>query len=1376
MARGKPLTGKTKPGVDAAAGVDSETGFESALLNADTIAQVAGVILRHVASRFGCDVLRLSWVLGEAGDAQHGSFPETPAAPSEAAMIDEALAVGEARTLLSGTRFRVASAFQSKELRAVLVTEWPDDAGALMAATPAWRNVLQLGVLRLRRAVQSARRQLAMEGLEKSARLQRALYTIADVAGSNELDMQEMLRRLHGVVGELMYAENFLIALYNAERDSVRFIYFADTQDPRVVDPDNEYDAAGIRSSLTLAVIRHARTAMGPSSHLREEFGLDSASDISRYGPDSEDWLGVPMLADGEACGAVAVQSYDPATHYTAEDAALLAFVAQHILTAVVRRQAHQELERRVEQRTRELTAEVHERKRGERLQGALFAIADLAGGDLDMTEMLRRIHVVVGGLMTADNFYIANLNKERQTLRFIYFADEKDPAMYDPEEEIPIERMRNSLTLGLIRYGLPVLGTAQEVAERLRVPGGIGLGTPATHFLGVPMTVEGEVRGVMVVQTYDAAMRYVEEDSVLLSYVAQHVLTALVRKQAKAELERRVEERTHELTVQVRERQRGERLQAALYKIADLASGGLEMPEMLRRLHAAVGELMYAENFFIVLYNRERDTARFIYFADSQDMSVVDPEEEIDVADMGGSLSMAVIRSGRSAMGPSAKLREEFGIERQRNLGPESADWLGVPMVTENKVRGAVVVQSYDASARYTEDDRALLGFVAQHILTALQRRQAYAELEQRVTERTRELTIEVRERQRGEKLQSALYAIAELASSDLDMGEMLGRIHAVVGELMYAKNFFIALYSAERETLRFIIFADEKDPGMFDPEEEIPAAKIRNSLTLALIHHGQPVMGSSTEVREIMNMPYRTTVGTPAKAFLGVPMIADGHVRGVVVVQSYTDTVHFSEEDQALLSYVAQHILTALARKQAKAELERRVDDRTRELADAVHELRSQISERERVEKQLLYENLHDALTGLPNRTFLLDCLARALARQRRDPAHRFAVLFLDLDRFKVVNDSVGHLVGDEMLKQAGERIGACVRSPDVVARLGGDEFAILLDQIRGPEDSFHVAQRVIESISQPMHIAGKELFPSASVGITLSNERYRSAEELLRDADVAMYRAKARGRQRFELFDERLHQDALHLLNLESDLRRALLRSEFEPHFQSIVRLADSQIVGCEALLRWRHPERGLLLPADFLAVAEENGSADQIDWQMFDKTCHALPNVLSDGGYVTLNVSARHFRSPELASQILDMLASHGIPPNRVRLEMTEGALFENPEQARTTLEALRHAGVLAALDDFGTGYSSLSYLHRFPLHTVKIDKSFVADLRPSDAGGSTAVVRAVLALASTLGMEVVAEGIETAQQRDHLIELGCTFGQGFLFSQPQPAMV
>ena len=809
----------------------------------------------------------------------------------------------------------------------------------------------------------------------------------------------------------------------------------------------------------------------------------------------------------------------------------------------------------------------------------------------------------------------------------------------------------------------------------------------------------------------------------------------------------------------------KSERLQVALYAIADLASSELDMAEMLPRLHAVVGALMYARNFFIALYNAERETLQFIYFADTQDSTVWDAKHEIPASSLRGSLTLEVIRRGRSAMGPSAQIQGELGVEAADSAGPDSADWLGVPMIEGGRVHGAVVVQNYEQAGVYTEEDRALLSFVAQHILTALVRKQAHAELERRVEERTRELTVEVHERQRGEKLQAALFAIADVASAELDMNEMLARIHAIVGELMYARNFLIALHDDERDVLRFIYRADDKDPGLLRPEAEVPVAEMRDTITFNVIKSGRAVFGEPAHVKAQLGISPSATFGTTAEHIIGVPMAAEGRVLGAVLVQSYDKAVHYSDDDRALLGYVAQHILTALVRRQAREQLEQRVADRTRELRD-------QIAERERIERQLLHETLHDALTGLPNRSFLLDALGRSLARLQRDPAHRFAVLFLDLDRFKVVNDSMGHLVGDEMLKEAARRLAACVRTPDIVARLGGDEFALLLEDIRAPDDAYHVVQRVLSALREPMRIAGKDLFPSASVGIALSHERYRSAEELLRDADVAMYRAKAKGRHRFEVFDEKLHQEALRLLDLESDLRRAVLRHEFEPWFQPIVRLDDGAAVGYEALLRWRHAERGLLLPADFLGIAEDSGTAEQIDWQIFDAACGAVRGLLNDDQYITLNVSARHFRAPDLARQLVAMLDAHDIAPRRVRLEVTEGALFENPEQACAILDTLRADGVLAALDDFGTGFSSLSYLHRFPLRALKIDRSFIAGL--ATGASSAAVVRAVLALATTLGLEVIAEGIETPEQRAQLLELGCVYGQGFLFALPQPA--
>ncbi len=828
-------------------------------------------------------------------------------------------------------------------------------------------------------------------------------------------------------------------------------------------------------------------------------------------------------------------------------------------------------------------------------------------------------------------------------------------------------------------------------------------------------------------------------------------------------------------LSTSVERLEKAQRLQHALYAIADLAGSDLEMAEVLQSIHAIVGELMYAENFYISLLDEPGQRMRFIYFADSVDTRPLPPDEYFRVDQMSNSITLALIRHGKVMRGPSEHVRELLGVERDAAQGPMANDWLGIPLVSGGRVHGAVVVQSYHEDVGYSEEDAALLGYVAQHILTAVQRKQAHEDLEERVEARTHELKLEVAERQRGEQLQAAFLRIAELASTAETIDAFYRGAHGIVGDLLYAKNFFVALIEDD-DMLSFPYTVDERDPLI-----RFKTRKRGQGLTEYVIRTGKPLRADRPQLDTLYRAGEAKTVGALSVCWLGVPLRGESGLLGAMAVQSYTESVIYTERDQEVLTFVSHHIALSLERKRAQeslklayAELEQRVHARTHELAEANVELREQIRERERMESQLKHEALHDTLTGLPNRALLLNRLEHALARFRRDSTHMFAVLFLDLDRFKIINDSVGHLIGDELLKEAGTRIRACLRDEDLVARLGGDEFAILLEDTVTEEESLVVARRVIVALNEPIRVEGKELFTSASIGIAYSHARYQRAEELLRDSDVAMYRAKAMGRQRFEVFDERLHREALALLDLEGDLRRALTREEFEPYFQSICDLSTGAIIGYEALLRWHHPERGLLLPGDFLKVAEENGSVELIDWQVFHRVMKVVPQVCAGGRYVTINVSARHFRDADLSDNIISMLRTHDVRPEQVRIEVTEGALLENPEQIRRILDSLGEHGVLAVLDDFGTGYSSLSYLHQFPMHSLKIDRSFVADLTPGRTGGNAVVVRAIIALAHSLGVEVIGEGIEQIEQREALLELGCMRGQGFLLSDPRPA--
>jgi diguanylate cyclase (GGDEF)-like protein len=824
----------------------------------------------------------------------------------------------------------------------------------------------------------------------------------------------------------------------------------------------------------------------------------------------------------------------------------------------------------------------------------------------------------------------------------------------------------------------------------------------------------------------------------------------------------------------------RSERLQQALYAIADLAGGSQDMQDLLRRIHGIVGELMYAENFYIALYDGERQKVRFLYFVDKIDPYVNDPDEELDIDRTEASLTLALLRRGEPMRGPSLELREQNGVAWDPGNGPDSADWLGVPMLRDGAVVGGIVVQSYERPAMYTDEDRALLAYVAQHILTALDRQHAREQLEQRVEARTAELRqanldlqAEVQERQRAQELQRALFRIAELSMASETLERFYAEIHKVVGGLLYARNFYIAMLSDDGTMLEFPYSVDERDATR-------RSRRIGKGMTEYVLRTGKPLLADRARIGRLEAGGKVVSHGTMSHCWLGVPLQRDDHVVGVIAVQSYSPSVTFSTRDQELLTFVAYHIANGLARKQAQdrlvqahASLEQRVSERTRELAETNAELVDQIAERVRAERKLTHQATHDALTGLPNRSQLLERLARAIAGARGERDACFAVLFLDLDRFKLINDSVGHVVGDGLLVEAGRRIVGTVRGNDVVARLGGDEFAILAEGLDGPAMAEDLGRRVLAALGAPVWIAGRELFPTASIGIAMWHPRYASGEEMLRDADAAMYRAKGAGRDRCTLFDEAMREEVMRTLDLEADLRRAINADAFEPHYQPIVRLGDASVVGHEALLRWRDKHRGLLAPGEFIDVGEDSGLIEQVDWLMYARVIAGMAAARLPG-YVAINVSPRHFHSPDFAVRLLGLLDEAGVEPARLRIEITEVALLEDAPRMSRTLGLLREHGVRAQLDDFGTGFSALSYLHRFPIAALKIDRSFVADLGGDARGAeSVAVVRAIIALADSLGIETIAEGVETEAQSLCLRQLGCSYAQGFLYGRPAP---
>ncbi|MHC5676939.1 EAL domain-containing protein [Nostoc sp.] len=462
------------------------------------------------------------------------------------------------------------------------------------------------------------------------------------------------------------------------------------------------------------------------------------------------------------------------------------------------------------------------------------------------------------------------------------------------------------------------------------------------------------------------------------------------------------------------------------------------------------------------------------------------------------------------------------------------------------------------------------------------------------------------------------------------------------------------------------------------------------------------------------------------------------------------------------------------------AHDQLETRVRERTAELAKINQELLIEVTERKRAESQLRHLAFHDALTGLPNRTFFMNSLRNAIDYSKRHSDYLFAVLFLDLDRFKFINDSLGHTFGDQVLLTIAQRLKECLRSIDVAARMGGDEFTILLGGIQDVNHVVRMTERIQEKLALPVVLDGQEVFTTVSIGIALSITDYNQPEDLLRNADIAMYRAKTQDKVRYEMFNTDMHIQVMAHLQLETALRRAIERQEFRIHYQPIVSLTTGKITGFEALVRWQHPERGIIFPEDFLPTAQETGLSILIDEWVMREACRQtqqwqdrFPPKSGKLGEqaltISVNLCSSWFSQQKLLLHINQVLQETSLDIQSLKLEITESVIMENGENVTTTLNLLRNLGIKLAIDDFGTGYSSLGRLHHFPIHELKIDRSFVSGRSVGE--GNLDIVETIVTLSKKIGVTVTAEGLETAEQLAFLRAMKCEYAQGNFFSKP-----
>lgn len=463
-------------------------------------------------------------------------------------------------------------------------------------------------------------------------------------------------------------------------------------------------------------------------------------------------------------------------------------------------------------------------------------------------------------------------------------------------------------------------------------------------------------------------------------------------------------------------------------------------------------------------------------------------------------------------------------------------------------------------------------------------------------------------------------------------------------------------------------------------------------------------------------------------------------------------------------------------LQNQKLNAELEARVKERTYQLEAKNEELKCEIQERKLLQKKLLNMAFHDSLTGLPNRAFFMERLVELLNLAQENQDYQFAVLFLDCDRFKVINDSLGHLVGDELLIALTHRLQSILTPNNTIARFGGDEFAILVKEIDDISTATQIADQILKALSFPFELKRNEVFINASIGIALGNYSYEQAEHILRDADAAMYQAKTLGKGQYHVFNPTMHAAAMQALELENDLRKAIQQEEFVLHYQPIISLITGKISGFEALVRWQHPSKGFIPPTLFIPLAEETGLINSIGKLVLSKACYQIQQwyqekVTDESIFMSVNISAKQFAQLDIVEQIDQILAETQINPQCLKLEITESAFINNAQSAKAILQELRQRQIQLSIDDFGTGYSSLSYLHNFPVDTLKVDRSFVSNLDGTIE--SLGLIPAIKKIAETMKMSVVAEGIETEKQLIQLRELNCEFGQGYFFAKPLP---